>query len=228
MLLFADALDILFRIEFEDNKLRVITKNWLRWYLKIFVIFFGVGGVITALGTFIFSNLIVAYIFMIIGAGPLLYGMFRLQFELKDTQKMQKLFSITFSENGIEIEPTTEKTTITSVLLERPSRSRELFQIPIDTIIDITIRASEDGWGCIYYGLWAECIDSDGNSANILISPLLRKAEQIQSYYGILMTYWNVLHESINRENNSHMAPLLEKTGLALDVNGKLIVSEKE
>ena len=116
MNLFADALDILFRIEHEDNKLQINTNYWLQWYLKVFVKYLVIGGVITVLSVFIFSAQITAYVGTIAIGAPIMYAMIRLQFELKDIQKIQMLFSITFSKDGIEIEPI-QKSTLTSFFL---------------------------------------------------------------------------------------------------------------
>tara|TARA_B110000881_G_scaffold85191_1_gene74636 strand:+ start:395 stop:1096 length:702 start_codon:yes stop_codon:yes gene_type:complete len=188
MNLFADALDILFRIEHEDNKLQINTNYWLQWYLKVFVKYLVIGGVITVLSVFIFSDQITAYVGTIAIGAPIMYAMIRLQFELKDIQKIQMLFSITFSKDGIEIEPI-QKSTLTSFFLERPIRSREFLIIPTDAIIDIAICPHEDRWGDTYYSIITK-FENDGDIAYLPLSPRLRKKEQLLSVLALIGAYY--------------------------------------
>jgi hypothetical protein len=205
--IFSTSLDILYKIEDKEDNLDVTFRNWTWWYLENIVKVLLPGVLITLFCSVFVSNDVSAIIGMIAVGAPFLFLVFRLQFELKELQKIQQLASIKFASEIIILEPS-KKSILSSMFLERPSKSGKYIEIPVYSISDFNILPLQDKWGDEFYALYAICLveHEDGEIHEELypISPIVAKIEQLENYYAKISNYYNKMDSetSLNISEN--------------------------
>ena len=193
MSIFSTSLDILYKIEAKEDNLDVTFRNWGWWYLENIVKVILPGLLITLLSSVFVSNDISAIIGMVAIIAPFLILTVRIQFNLRDLQKIQQLSSIKFTSESIVLEAS-EYSRLTSMFLERPKKSGTYLEIPVHAISDFNIHPLQDKWGDQFYALYAICMveHEDGEIYEELypISPTVSKIEQLENYYVIISSYY--------------------------------------
>lgn len=179
--IFSSSFEILYRIEKKGEDLHVTFRNWTWWYLEYIVIIFVPALLLTLFSSiFIQSNTITFSVFTIVFCLPFFYVMHRRYNELGVLQNLQRLASIKFTPRCIILEPT-KKSILMKLFLERPMKSGEHFEIPIDSIISLEVRPLLDDWFGFVYALYAN---------GCPVSPSFAKVEYVEEYYIHISKYF--------------------------------------
>jgi hypothetical protein len=194
MSIFSSVLEILYKIEKQGGNLHVKFRNWTWWYLENIIKVILPGMLLTLASTIFVSNGFAAILGGIFVGIPFMFLMIRVQFEFREIQQSQQLSSIKFTSENIILEPI-KNSKFVDLLLERPLRSGEYYELPLWAIHDFTILTQQSVfWGDQCYGLYAICVEEEEGVAHEVvypISPTLAKIEQVEEFSSIISNFYD-------------------------------------